>query len=139
MRLLLLSLAFIAACSSTSNGRADFEAKATPLAEGKGRVYVFRKSKFGGGAIRPSVKLDGIPVGKSSSGTYFYFDRAPGEYSMSCSVITKHTIRFTLKAGETKYIETRTTMGVVAGHVRPGIVTHKQGAAAASKCKYTPG
>jgi hypothetical protein len=137
MRIFITIVVFLAACASTSTNTTDFESTAHPLKEDMGRVYVYRKGKMTGSAIRPAVKVNGVAVGQSAPSTYFYFDRAPGEYSMSCSVITDHTIRFTVEAGETVYVETRAAMGVFAGHIRPGIVTPKEGAAAASKCKYT--
>ena len=137
MRTLLLSLALLAACSSTSKNVESFESKAKPLADGMGRIYVYRKSKMMGGGLRPAVKVNGAVVGKSAPGTYFYFDKAPGEYTMSCSVLMQHSIRFQVKAGETVFVETRSTVGRFAGHIRPGIVTPKEGAAAAAKCKYT--
>jgi hypothetical protein len=64
-------------------------------------------------------------------------DQAPGDCHVLCSVITDHAIRFPLAAGQTVYVETRATMGVFAGHVRPRPVSASAGIAGARKCSYS--
>ena len=136
--LILLTLCF--ACSSpgsTSSGTspAGPESQAADIPAGQGRIYFFRKSGMGGVAIRPAILLNGQSVGTSAPGTYFYVDRAPGSYEVKCSVLTDHVINFPLAAGETVYVQTRVTMGVYLGHVRPRVVSESAGKSGVGKTK----
>ena len=127
----------MAGCQGTTSSGGGAAPYAKPIPEGMGRVYFYRKSAFGGKALRPSIVLNGRTVGQSVSGTYFVVDREPGNCEVSCSVLMEHTINFDLADGETVYVETKTTMGIYLGHVRPGIVDAVKGAAEASKTRLT--
>ena len=140
LTLILLTLCF--ACSSSGSTSSG----ASPSASGpqvggvpadKGRIYFFRKSGFAGAALRPAILLNGEKVGTSAPGTWFHVDRAPGNYEVKSSVLTDHVINFPVAAGETVYVETRTTMGVYLGHVKPRIVDEKTGKAGVSKATFS--
>ena len=48
------------------------------------------------------IRVNGFYAGKSVPGGFFYVDRDAGKYAVHCA---SGTLKFTLKAGETKYIE----------------------------------
>jgi len=133
----LFLLPVMVACSSSGGTKsAEPQAHAAPAA-GMGRIYFFRANRALGKAVQPAVRVNGEPVGNSRPGKYFYIDRSPGSYQVTCSVVTDHTINFPLKAGETVYVETRATMGIYVGHVRPSVVGADKGKAGVGKCKYS--
>jgi len=130
----ILVLALLGACASTDTPTDGGPADRSPIPDGQGRLILYRKSAMKSGAIRPSVMLNGKAIGQSVPGTYFVVDREPGDYTVSCSVATDHSISFSLKEGQTIYIEQRATMGIYVGHIKPGIVSESTGKAAVSKC-----
>ncbi len=138
--LLLLGVACsVGACRAPASSDASASPTVTPVPDGMGRIYFYRKSGFGGAALKPTVMLNGVPAGQSAPGVYFVVDREPGRYEAKCSVLMEHAISFDLAAGQTIYVETRTTMGIYAGHVRPQIVDAGTGASGVSKCRRTGG
>jgi hypothetical protein len=132
----LFLLPVLVGCSSSGDGKSAEPAPHAAPAAGMGRIYFFRTNRAVSKAIQPAVRLNGEPVGNSRPGKYFYVDRAPGSYQVTCSVVTDHTINFPLKGGETIYVETRATMGIYVGHVRPSIVSADKGKAGVAKCAY---
>lgn len=132
----LFLLPVLVACSSSGSQSSDMSPSIGDVPADKGRIYFFRKNRAAGKAVQPAIRVNGEPVGNSRPGKYFYVDRPPGSYQVTCSVVTDHTINFPLKAGETVYVETRSTMGVYVGHVRPSVVKKDEAKAAIAKCTY---
>jgi len=87
-----------------------------------GRIYFYRESSIAGVVLEPAIKIDGVKVGNSSSGDYFYVDKAPGTYTVSTSTEKEETTQVTVTAGQTVYVKTRVSMGFFAGHVSPEVV-----------------
>lgn len=113
---LVLALALASgACRSTDSSAAGPPPVIEPIPEGQGRIYFYRKSGVGGAALKPMVMLNGMTAGQSTPGGYFVVDRDPGRYEAKCSVLMEHAISFDLAAGQTLYVQTRTTMGIYAG------------------------
>jgi len=72
------------------------------LADGQGRIFFLQSAGYSDSGGGHEVKLNGFYVGKSVPGGFFYVDRNAGKYAVHCA---SGTLRFTLEAGETKYIE----------------------------------
>ena len=89
---------------------------------GKGRIYFYRDDSLAGGAIQPDIKLNGVAVGESEPGGFFYVDQDPGNCSVSTTTEVERTLEFTLAAHEVKYVRTYVSMGFFAGHVIPELV-----------------
>ena len=70
-----------------------------------------------GAAVQPEIRLNDVVVGNSRPGGFFYVDRAPGQYVASSSTETEKTLSFTLDAGETKYVRTSPSFGLVVGRI----------------------
>jgi hypothetical protein len=123
MRRIFLKTAFVAAAAAFVSGCAtgpkhDEIASSIPsLKAGQGRIYFFRSNSMVGGAVRPDIRLDGQVVGQSKPGGFFYVDRPAGSHVASASTETEKTVSFTLQAGETKYIRSSVSIGLLVGRV----------------------
>jgi len=128
-RLLILScLALIAGCASGPKF-SEMQASLPTLKAGEGRIYVFRDSMFGA-AIVPTVYLNNQEVGRTMANSFFYIDRAPGEYRISATTEVERSVSLALAAGETKYVKVSIGMGLFAG--RPNFELANEAAARAA-------
>jgi hypothetical protein len=120
-RRLILSLAvaataLLAGCAS--GPKFTEVAQSLPkLKEGEGRIYFFRSSSMLGAAIQPDIRLNGNVVGESKPGSFFFIDRPAGSYTASTQTETEKTGSFTLDAGETKYVRTSPSIGLLVGRI----------------------
>jgi hypothetical protein len=113
-------------------------ASSTPaLKATDGRVYFYRSSSMVGAAVQPDIRLNGVVVGSSKPGGYFYVDRPAGTYLASTSTETEKTASFTLDAGETKYIKTSPSFGVLVGRVVVTIESPSSAKAEMASLSYT--
>lgn len=87
------------------------------LKAGQGRVYFLRSSSMFGAAVQPDVKLNGEVVGASKPGGFFFVDRPAGNYTASAATETEKVATFVLQAGETKYLRTSPSIGLLVGRV----------------------
>jgi len=85
----------------------------------EGRIYFFRSSSMMGAAIQPEIRLNDNVVGKSQPGGFFYVDRPAGQYSAATSKDAEKALSFSLDAGETKYVRTAVSFGLLAGGITP--------------------
>jgi hypothetical protein len=92
-----------------------------------GRIYFYRESSLFGLMVEAAIKIDGVKVGESSSGEYFYVDRPPGTYAISATTEKEEDLSVPLAAGQTVYVRTHPSMGLFAGHIIPEIVTEDRG------------
>lgn len=124
-----VSLAAIAAavvltgCAATGPKFAQQEAATPKLAADQGRVYFYRVDSFVGGAVRPTIKLDGTAVGDSIPGGYFYVDAGAGKHEAATSTEATNKLTFVLDKGEIKYVRTKVQMGLLVGHAIPELVS----------------
>ncbi|SIT35577.1 Putative lipoprotein (modular protein) [Paraburkholderia ribeironis] len=107
------------------------------LAAVHGRIYFFRESSIFGATIQPDIKLNGEVVGRSTAGGFFYVDEPEGQYTVSTTTETEKSVSFTLHAGDTKYVRTSVSMGVLIEHVTPTLDDPDTGAQAIGELKYT--
>lgn len=107
------------------------------LEEGKGRIVCYRSSSPVGAAVQPSVRLNNVKVGKSAPGGFFFVDMPPGNYEVSCSTESESSLKFTLPAGETRYVCTHIEMGMWVGHVIPTLEDEAKAKKTLRGCSYT--
>ena len=93
----------IAGCASGPKF-SEMQSSMPTLKAGEGRIYVYRDSTFGA-AIVPSVYVNGREVGRSMANSFFYVDRAPGEYKVSATTEVERSVSLALAAGESKYVK----------------------------------
>ncbi|CAG2150537.1 DUF2846 domain-containing protein [Cupriavidus plantarum] len=138
VRLLLAGFAvsLMAGCASGVK-HSEMAASLPTLKQGEGRVYFMRSASMFGAAIQPDIRLNGDVVGESKPGGFFFVDRPAGKYVASTSTETEKTISFALDAGETKYIRSYPTFGVVVGRVVLELTPPDQATTALADLSYT--
>ncbi|NRF65905.1 DUF2846 domain-containing protein [Aquincola sp. S2] len=112
----LAAAALFAGCASGPK-YAEVAKSIPTLKAGEGRIYFFRSSSMFGAAIQPEIKLNDQVVGSSQPGGFFYVDRPAGKHVASASTETEKTASFQLDAGETKYLRTSPSFGVLVGRI----------------------
>ena len=76
----------------------------SPIANGMGRLYIFRPIRSFGAHIDDYITVDGILVHRLAPGTGFYCDLAPGEYVISVVCHKTSPLRVSLAAGQASYV-----------------------------------
>jgi len=114
--LAICALMVLTGCASSGIKYTDVGAAPPRLKPGQGRVYFYRTVLIGL-AIQPDIKLNGQAVGAAIPGGFFFVDRPHGSYVATATTEVESRLEFTLAAGETKYIRTNLSMGVLAGRI----------------------
>jgi hypothetical protein len=146
MRRTILKLAAIAAVAAVLGGCAASGAKYQEMASsmpslkaGDGRIYFLRSSSMVGAAIQPDIRLNGQVVGVSKPGGFFYVDRPAGTYSAATSTEVEKTASFALASGETKYLRTSPSLGVLVGRIVVELESPEKARAELPSLSYTGG
>ena len=74
------------------------------IANGMGRLYIFRPIRSFGSHIDDYVTVDGIPVHRLAPGTGFYCDLDPGQYVISVAGHKTSPLEVSLAAGQASYV-----------------------------------
>jgi hypothetical protein len=118
IRLMTLFAAVLVVAGCASGPKySELAAKMPSIKSGEGRIYFYRESSMMGAAVQPDIRLNGTVVGASKPGGYFYVDRPAGSYVAAASTETEKTASFTLDAGETKYLKSAPSFGLVVGRI----------------------
>lgn len=112
----LALVALVAGCA-TGPKYSEVASRMPSVKPGEGRIFFYRSSSMVGAAVQPDVRLNSEVVGSSKPGGYFYVDRPAGNYVASASTETEKTASFVLAAGETKYLKTSPSFGLVIGRI----------------------
>jgi Protein of unknown function (DUF2846) len=134
--LLLLLVGFLLASCASPRGLDEPPLQIPALKPGLGRVYFTRPSDFGGAAVQPEIRMNNEVVGRSVPGGFSYVDRPPGKYAVTTATEVENAVTFQLAAGETKYIKTSVTPGILVGHVTPTLEFPEQGQSDISRLRY---
>ena len=144
MRRTLLKLAgvcavtlVLGACAATGAKYQEMASSMHSLKAGDGRVYFLRSSSIVGAAIQPDIRLNGQVVGSSKPGGFFYVDRPAGKYFAATSTETENAASFALSAGETKYLRTSPSMGLLVGRIVVELETPEKAKAELASLSYT--
>lgn len=135
--LLAVGVTLLAAGCASGPQYKEMASSIPTLAPDHGRIYFFRTASLGGGAIQPEIKLNDQVVGRSIPGGFFYVDETPGSYNVSTSTETKKEINFTLRAGDTKYVRTTISMGILVGHITPTLDDPETAPTEIEQLRYT--
>ena len=125
----------LAGCASGPR-YSEVESRIPSLAEGHGRIFVYRAGAMGFG-LRPDVMLNGEVAGRSVAEGFFFVDRPPGEYRASATTEVEHSVTFDLAAGQTVFVRSTMELGVVIDHVKLALVDAAQGRGEIATLKYT--
>ena len=140
MKILRLSIALFVAILLTacaSGPKHDDVKSAIPnLKPDQGRVYFYRSGSMFGAAIQPSINLNGVKVGDSVPGGFFFVDQAPGPKEVSTSTEVEKKLTFNLEAGQTRYVRTVIGLGLMVGRVYPELMDDAIGQKELQECSY---
>ena len=128
--------AVLAGCASGVK-HSEMASSIPSIQAGQGRVYFFRSSSMVGAAVQPEIRLNGTVVGTSQPGGFFYVDRPAGNYTAAASTETEKTLSFTLQAGETKYVRSSMSMGLLVGRAVLDLETPEKARAELASLSYT--
>jgi|ERR1700733_7260232 len=70
-----------------------------------GTVVVFRRSAFTGGALKPSIYVDGSQETRLKNGRYISLQLPAGKHNLSSSMEKAVPLQVEVKANETVYVE----------------------------------
>lgn len=90
-----------------------------PAPSDKGQIVFYREPKFAGGAIGFKVREGDTEIGKLRSGNYFVALVEPGRHEYNVKGETRDILPMEVEAGETYYVKTTVSMGILAG--RPNL------------------
>jgi uncharacterized protein DUF2846 len=121
--LALFVVGVLAGCAAEGPLHKEVAASIPTVPAGKGRIYFFRADTMMGAAVTSDIKLNGRVVGKSERGSFFFVDENPGSCKASASTEVEREVSFTLAAGETKYIKSSISMGLMVGRVNLELVS----------------
>jgi len=127
----------LAGCAATGAKYDQMAAAMPTLKAGEGRIYFLRSSSMLGAAVQPEIKLNGQVVGKSQPGGFFYVDRPAGKYAATTETETEKALTFVLDAGETKYVRSSVSMGVMVGRVNLELETAEKAKAELGGLSFT--
>jgi hypothetical protein len=121
--LALVVVGVLAGCAAEGPLHKEVAASIPTVPAGKGRIYFYRADTMFGAAITSDITLNGRVVGKSERGSFFFVDENPGSCKASASTEVEREVTFTLAAGETKYIKSSVSMGLMVGRVNLELVS----------------
>jgi hypothetical protein len=130
--------ALFAGCASGPK-YADMSKSIPALKADQGRIYFFRSGSMVGAAIQPEIRLNGTVVGASKPGGFFYIDRPAGNYVAATSTETEKTLSFALAAGESKYVRSSPSIGLLVGRIVLELEDPKKGQAEVETLSFTDG
>lgn len=136
----LLSICFVCiymqGCASGPSYR-QIENEIPTLAPGRGRIFFLQSAEYSDSGGGHEVRLNGFYIGKSVPGGFFFVDRDAGKHVVHCA---SDRLTFTLKAGETKYIElVPTVYGDNPSGVRIVPIDSQEGDRMVKKLSYAGG
>jgi len=112
-----------AGCAATGPKYSEVASTIPTLSSGKGRIYFYRPDTMLGAAITSDIRLNGSVVGKSERGSFFFVDSAPGNMTVLTSTEVEKQLTFTLAQGETKFVKTTVSFGVLVGRINSELVS----------------
>jgi len=118
-RMLIATMAVTSLLAGCASGvkHSEMAASIPTVKAGEGRIYFLRSASMFGAAIQPDIRLNNEVVGESKPGGFFFVDRPAGKYVASAATETEKTLSFVLDAGETKYVRSSPSLGLLAGRV----------------------
>ena len=125
----------VAACA-TGPKHMEVASSIPALKADEGRIYFYRSNSMVGAALQPSIYLNGVVVGDSKPGGFFFVDEKPGAKEVSTATEVEKKLSFTLDRGQTRYVRTVTGFGIVVGRVYPELVDEAEGATQLKEMSY---
>jgi hypothetical protein len=122
----LAAAAVVLAGCATGPRFNDVQSSIPEVTPGQGRIFFYRQAALVGAALQPEIRLNDEVVGRSQPGSFFFVDRFPGPMRVATETEIENTLEFSLSPGQTRYVETSTTFGVMVGRVSPKLIDAEQ-------------
>ncbi|WP_175414813.1 DUF2846 domain-containing protein [Nibricoccus aquaticus] len=139
--LAILSSIFFSGCASSPGVKADNPAVIAKLdavpRDQKALLVIYRESNFVGGALRPTVMIDGKDLVNIGNGRVFIAALNPGKYAIEMDD-KKSGAELDLKAGDSAFFKTEIVPGMWKGGGRLLKVLPEQGLFEAKKLNLVP-
>ena len=132
----LVAGGLLAGCATSGIKYTDVVASVPKLKRGQGRIYFYR-TVAPGLAVQPEIKVNGVAVGPTLPGGFFYVDRPAGTYELVATTEIEEKITVTLAAGETKYVRTFISPGLFVGHFNFDVVGREKAEADLEQLQQT--
>jgi hypothetical protein len=126
----------MAGCASGVK-HSEMAASIPTIKSSEGRVYFLRSASMFGAAIQPDIRLNNQVVGESKPGGFFFVDRPAGKYVAAASTETEKTLSFVLDPGETKYVRSSPSVGLLVGRIVLELETPEKAKEELSSLSYT--
>lgn len=126
-------------CAASGPKMAEVSSSMPALKSDQGRVFFYRKDTMLGAALTPNVMMDGKAVGVSRRGSFFYVDAATGSHEAATTTEATNKVSFVLAPGESKYVRTDPSMGVLMWRITPTLVGADEAKAEMAALSYTGG
>jgi hypothetical protein len=129
-----LLVMFQAGCATVNKAPAasDSEAKQFSPKAGMSQVYVYRNETLGA-AISMPVTVNGKLAGTTGPNSYFKFDLAPGQHTITSQGETSK-LTLTTEAGKNYFVWQEVKMGVMSGNSKLQVVADDVGRKAVLEC-----
>lgn len=127
----------LSGCAASGPKMAEVSTAMPALKADQGRVFFYRKDTMLGAALTPNVMMDGAVVGESRRGSFFYVDAATGSHEAATTTEATNKVSFVLAPGETKYVRTDPSMGVLVWRITPTLVGADEAKAELASLSYT--
>jgi len=135
--LALFVVVVLAGCAAEGPLHKEVAASIPTIPAGKGRIYFYRADTMMGAAVTSDITFNGRVVGKSERGSFFFVDENPGSCKASASTEVERAVTFTLAAGETKYVKSSISMGLMVGRVNFELVSPDTAKTEITELHYT--
>lgn len=132
----LLLVGFLLASCASPRGLDEPPFQIPPMKPGFGRVYFMRAGEYVGAAVQPEIRMNNEVVARSVPGGFTFVDRPPGKYAVTTATEVENAVTFQLAAGESKYIKTAVTPGILIGHITPTLEFPEQGQSDVNRLRY---
>ena len=136
-RLLGVVATVILAGCATGPKHAEVKSQFPALKPDEGRIYFYRDSTPIGAGIQPDIMLNGVKVGDSVPGGFFFVDQGPGAKEVITSTEVERKLTFTLDRGQTRYVRTTVGLGVLVYRVYPELMDNATGDKEIAELSYT--
>lgn len=119
--LALIAVSALSGCATAGTkftlAEKDFPRQDPKLA----RIYFYR-TDWMGRALKPDIHLNDQVIGESVSGTSFFKDVPPGQYTVETHTEASNEVQLLLVAGDVRYVRIDINMGFFVGHPKPKLV-----------------
>lgn len=133
----IVVFALLVGCAATGPLYTEVAASIPSVPPNKARVYFFRPDTMLGAAVTSDIRLNEKVVGKSERGSFFFVDQSPGKCTVSTSTEVEKQLTFVLEQGQTKYVRTSVSFGVMVGRINAELVAPDQAKGEISGLHYT--